>query len=184
MGRRIDTWPYLGNVRKCLGAVSVEGSKEFQRQRPRTVSTPASCSGLPPPSYICRCTPRSTPSSKQHPPPCTSRPPSPAHRPHVRCLLLAHSHRSGPPGIISQEIDQISLHNPIPITARLYGAPFLCELLDPLCTVYDGSHELISQHSTRCWPTHTMSSMPNGSSRKNGRLCTASSSLAGTRCRF
>ncbi|OCF39299.1 cation-transporting ATPase 13A1 [Kwoniella heveanensis CBS 569] len=33
--------------------------------------------------------------------------------------------RTSTPGIVSQEIDSISLHNPIPIHLRLYGLPFL-----------------------------------------------------------
>lgn len=33
--------------------------------------------------------------------------------------------RTSRPGIISHEIEGISLHNPIPIQARIYGLPFL-----------------------------------------------------------
>lgn len=31
------------------------------------------------------------------------------------------------PKIVSQEIESISLHNPIPIYLRIYGVPFLSE---------------------------------------------------------
>lgn len=33
--------------------------------------------------------------------------------------------RTTRPGIVSQEIDSISLHNPIPLQWRIYGLPFL-----------------------------------------------------------
>jgi hypothetical protein len=36
--------------------------------------------------------------------------------------------RSSRPAIASADIENISLHNPIPIQARLYGLPFLSEL--------------------------------------------------------
>lgn len=32
-------------------------------------------------------------------------------------------------GIVSQDIEALTLHNPIPIHLRLYGLPFLCALL-------------------------------------------------------
>ena len=31
------------------------------------------------------------------------------------------------PGIVSPEIETITLHNPIAFTARVYAAPFLCK---------------------------------------------------------
>jgi hypothetical protein len=43
------------------------------------------------------------------------------------------TNRSSTLSVISQEIDSISLHNPIPIKARIYGLPFLSKLPLIIC---------------------------------------------------
>ena len=86
------------------------------------------------------------------------------------CVGEELTQRSGSPGIVSQEIDRISLHNPIPLQLRLYGIPFLSKP-----SISHFSHRpLTLQLSTLCSPMPTTTNTILGSNPKNGPSSTAS----------
>jgi hypothetical protein len=85
-------------------------------------------------------------------------------------VLYQLINRSSRLKVISQEIDGISLHNPIPIKARIYGLPFLSKLDRP--RPQSQAHR---QHSIRYYTTRTITDMRTGSFPKNGHSFTVSS---------
>lgn len=105
--------------------------------------------------------------------------------PATHAILTRYSNRSKP-GIVSPEIDSISLHNPIPLTARLYAAPFICE--PPSLPADDTYHavahaELVPdlfQPSTPCSTLPITTGTTDGSNPKNGHSSTASCSASAT----
>ena len=105
-----------------------------------------------------------------------------------RSFRITHLAPRSQPGIVSPEIERITLHNPIAFTARAYAAPFLCESSSPPfrpaeMVVTDPflpcRHRRV-QLSTPCSTLPIITVTTNGSNLKNGHSSTASSSVSVT----
>lgn len=91
-----------------------------------------------------------------------------AGRKHARAQL---THPRSPPAIVSPEIERLSLHNKIPLAARLYGLPVLCKPSAVRARPCSPPQRSIPSSTT---PTTT--STTSGSSPRNGHSSSPSSS--------